>query len=204
MTMFTSGSRLARVLMLATTSAGFAVMTGAQAQDTISRSQKNQPIAITYGKVIAAEEVKMDSAVAGGAAVGGVVGLATGHGDRDRAKRAALGALLAGVLTKVAEGSRKAEAFTVQRSDGSTLKIVQDLADIRVGDCVSVEQGQTSNVRRVSDQMCVDGGHLQDRSIQRSHVQDADECHQAKDEVLKATTDDAFARAERKVRILCH
>jgi outer membrane lipoprotein SlyB len=175
------------------------------AQQTVSRMQKNQTISITYGKVTNVEAVKLDSAAAGGATLGGRVGLATGHGrsDRDKVGRTAAGALLGTVLTKAAEGTRKAEAFTVQRNDGSVLKIIQDLADVRVGDCVAVEQGETSNVRRIADEMCMPGDHLKDNTIQQSHAQDADECRQAKQEVLDAKSDADFARAERKVQILC-
>lgn len=177
----------------------------ATAQDVTSRQDKNRTITITYGRVVAVEATTLSTAAGGGAAVGGIVGLASAHGERNRDKigTAAAGALLGAVLTRVAEGKRKAEAFTIQESSGATVKIIQDLPDIREGDCVSVEQGTTANVRRVSDAMCSPGPHLSDSTIQASHRQDADECAQAKQDVLAAKAEADFAIAERKVKILC-
>lgn len=177
----------------------------AASQETVSRSQKNQPISITYGRVISIEQVKVSSNAGGGAAVGGMVGLAIAHDNSTGAKvgMTAAGALLGGILTHAAEGKHKANAYTVRRQDGSTLKIIQDHADVSMGDCVSVEQGQTSNVRRISDEMCGPAAPASDTDVQASHAQDAGECNQAKQEVLAAKTDDDFARAERKVKILC-
>lgn len=179
----------------------------AAAQDVVSRTQKNQSIAIHYGKVTAVDAVKLDSGSKGGAVLGGMVGLAASHGsshNSDRVAATAGGALLGALLTRAAEGTRKAEAFTVQQNDGDVVKVIQDLADIQVGDCVCVEQGQTANIRRVSDAMCENGPHLNDASIATSHSQDAEECAMAKREVLNAKSDADFARADRKVQILCN
>lgn len=177
------------------------------AQDVVSRTEKNQSIAIHYGKVTAVDSVKLDSGAKSGAVLGGMVGLAASHGadhNRDKAAATVGGALLGALLTRAIEGTRKAEAFTVQQTDGDMVKVIQDVADIQVGDCVCVEQGQTANIRRVSDLMCENGPHLTDASISASHSQDADECAMAKHEVIEAKSDADFARAERKVHILCH
>jgi outer membrane lipoprotein SlyB len=170
-------------------------------------AKKGSSSSISYGKVAAVETVKLDNkgATAGGALIGGMAGVATQHGrgHDEKLAGAAAGALLGGLLTKTATGKRKAEAFTVNLNGGSTVKVVQDMADIVVGDCVAIEQGETANIRRVADEMCVKGEHLADASIAASHQQDAQECQQAKQEVLKAGTDAEFSRAEKKVQILC-
>jgi hypothetical protein len=168
-----------------------------------AQNSKNQAINITYGKVTGIEQVKLDTAAGGGAVVGGMVGLASQQGSRNRVGGAVAGAALGSILTRAAEGSRKADAFTVQQNDGSTIKVIQDMADIRVGDCVAVEQGSTANIRRASDEMCVPGPHQTDSTIAASYRHDAGECEQAKQEVLNAKNDADFARAEKKVKILC-
>jgi outer membrane lipoprotein SlyB len=162
---------------------------------------------ILYGNVQAAEPVKLDTskATGGGAIVGGLVGLAIegGRGHDEKLAGAAGGALLGGVLSKHAAGKHKAEAFTVKLNDGTTIKVVQDAADIAAGDCVAVEQGSTANIRRVSDAMCTAGPHQKDPTITASHSQDAKECDAAKQELLKASSDSQASLAEKKVQVLC-
>jgi hypothetical protein len=192
--------------MLATAIAAVVGMaTSAHADGVVSRADRNQTINIVYGKVALIEEATASSAAAGGAAVGGIVGLATQHGKRggDKVAGAAGGALLGALLTRAAEGSRQLQAYTVRETDGSTVKIIQEPADIRVGDCVAVEQGSTSNVRRVAGDMCEAGPHLSDAAITASHAQDAGECFTAKRELLSANSDADVARAGTKVHILC-
>jgi outer membrane lipoprotein SlyB len=174
----------------------------AKAQSQASRADKNQAINITYGKVTGVDQVKLDSAAGGGAVVGGMVGLASQRGS-SRVGGAVAGAALGSILTRAAEGSRKADAFTVQKNDGSTIRVIQDMADIRVGDCVVVEQGSTANIRRASDEMCVSGPHQTDSMVAASYQHDAGECEQAKQAVLNANSDAEFTRAEKKVKILC-
>jgi outer membrane lipoprotein SlyB len=162
---------------------------------------------IFYGTVIGAEPVQLDTrkATGGGALVGGLVGLAieSGRGHEEKVSGAAAGALLGGVMSKHAAGKHKAAAYTVKLNDGTTVKIVQDATDIAKGNCVAVEQGSTSNVRKVSDQMCTAGPHQTDAAVKASHSQDAQECDAAKQELLKATSNDKAALAEKKVQILC-
>jgi outer membrane lipoprotein SlyB len=169
-----------------------------------NRADRNVTINITYGKVLEIEQVKLKSKAGQGAALGGIAGLAVAHGDTGdnlagAAAGAAVGALLSQALTK-----HKAEAITVQKFDGSTVKVVMDHADVVVGDCVSLEEGRTTNLRRVAPEMCTDGEHHVDEEIRESHVSDAEECHQAKLELLEATEQEAFDRALQKVKILCH
>ncbi len=178
----------------------------AEAQQTISRADTYQTINILYGKVTLVEEAQAASAAAGGAVLGGIVGLATQHGKHtgDKIVGAAGGSALGALLTRAAEGSRRLNAYTIHENDGSTIKVIQEPADIRVGDCVAIEQGNTSNVRHVAGEMCQAGPHLADPAIAASHEQDADACAQAKREVLNANSDADFARAEKKIRILCY
>jgi hypothetical protein len=58
-------------------------------------------------------------------------------------------------------------------------------------------------VRRVASEMCDTGPHLTDSIITATHAQDAGECEQTKQEVLNSKSEADFARAEKKVNILC-
>jgi len=195
----------AGISALAAIAVMLAAVSNAHADATVSRADTHQTINIAYGKVASIEEATASSAAGGGAAVGGIAGLMTQHGKRsgDKVVGAAGGAVLGALLTRAAEGSRRLQAYTVQVNGGATIKIIQEPADIRVGDCVAVEQGSTSNVRRAAGEMCESGPHQTDPSIAASHAQDADECVSAKRELLGASTDADVARAEKKVHILC-
>lgn len=194
---------MSRSLILAASVFAVTVTSLCAAQGAVKGSSST----ISYGKVAQVEKVKLDNsgATSGGAVVGGLAGVATQHGrgSDEKLAGAVAGALLGGLLTHAATGKRKVEAFTVNLNNGSTIKVIQDMADIVVGDCVAVEQGQTANIRRIADEMCTKGDHLNDASIAASHQQDAAECQQAKQEVLKANSDAEFSRAEKKVQVLC-
>ena len=72
-----------------------------------------------------------------------------------------------------------------------------DQNDLIIGDCVVVEQGQYTNVRRVSSINC----HLTQQPAH--HLEAASNCQAAKDELNSAKTDDAIEQAVIKVRTLC-
>jgi hypothetical protein len=71
--------------------------------------------------------------------------------------------------------------------------------DIRDGDCVSIEQGQHANIRRVSSVHC----EQQTSTPPAHHAQAAEECDLAKQALIAADTDKALDIAIRKVRVLC-
>ena len=59
-------------------------------------------------------------------------------------------------MAGAAQGSRRGMQYTVELSPGSTIVVVTDQTEVRVGDCVNVEQAGsgTANVRRVSPYLC--------------------------------------------------
>jgi len=64
---------------------------------------------------------------------------------------------------------------------------------------VSVERGQWNNIRLAPDERC-------DSAMTRAAPEDvgaAAACEQAKQQLLDATTDADFDRAERRMRLLC-
>jgi len=80
---------------------------------------------------------------------------------------------------------------------GATLVVNSDQNDLIVGDCVVVEQGQYTNVRRVSSINC----YVDQKPAH--HVEAADNCQLAKNELNSAKTDKEIESAVIKVRTLC-
>ncbi len=186
-----------------------ALALGAQIAQAQSRVQ--------YGRItnVTATTVTDSTARNVGTIVGGGVGLATGSGQSssNRALRTVGGAAAGRGVGNLASRSQAFE-YTVLIGGTSTIRIVSDQAGKRVGDCVAVEQGQFNNIRLVADSRCspppaprpaapvatpapapVDAGP--------AAIEAASACDQAKQQVLSAETDEAFALAERRMRLLC-
>ena len=91
-----------------------------------------------------------DGNAIGGALVGGAFGAAltrssksSGRRDRNAALGAVLGAAAAGSRT------RPGRLYTVTTNDGTAIRIATEQTEIRVDDCVYVEEaGGTANIRR--------------------------------------------------------
>ncbi len=108
--------------------------------------------------------------------------------------------------------------YTVLVGGTNTLRIVSEQAGKRVGDCVSVEQGQFANIRLVPDSRCAPpprpaaapapaparpAAPPPAPAVDPADQQAANACEQAKQQVLAAETDEAFNLAERRMRLLC-
>lgn len=153
---------------------------------------------VKYGVVQEAGTVKKDARYAGGAAVGGLAGLVFARGRHKPLKVAASTA--AGAAIQGAATSGTLQQYMVKFIDGTLIKVSTEQVDIRTGDCVAVEQGQHTNIRRVSGVHC----ELDYQPKPTSHNQaGANDCQAAKDELAKATTDKDVDLAVKKVRVLC-
>ena len=112
---------------------------------------------VQYGRVTAVQPTTVTDSTARnvGTVVGGGVGLATGsgQGSSNRALRTAVGATAGRNVGNMATRSQAFE-YTVLVGGTRTITIVSDQAGKRVGDCVSVEQGQFANIRLVPDARC--------------------------------------------------
>ena len=98
-------------------------------------------------------------------------------------------------------GSAGAQAFEYTTLQGGrTITVVTDKSGLRVGDCVSVERGAFNSLRLVDDARCAPNAR---KAPTANAVREANACVAAKDALLQAETDDAFDRAERRVRLLC-
>lgn len=167
---------------------------------------------VSYGRITAVNAVTQENARAqtGGALVGGALGasLGSGRSGSNRALGGIGGAFAGQQLTRMAT-QRQAFEYTVLIGGTNTIRMVTDEAGLRVGDCVAVERGPFNNLRLVDDSRCNPPRATQAKAPPpppqptQSEIQQANACIQAKEQLLAAETDDAFDRAERRVRLLC-
>lgn len=171
---------------------------------------------VQYGRItnVTATTVTDSTARNVGTLVGGGIGLATGSGQSgsNRVLRTAGGAAAGRGVGNLASRSQAFE-YTVLIGGTSTIRIVSDQAGKRVGDCVAVEQGQFANIRLVADARCAPAPAPRPAAAApapaaapaatAADVDTASACEQAKQQVLAADTDEAFALAERRMRLLC-
>jgi outer membrane lipoprotein SlyB len=156
---------------------------------------------VNYGKITAVKPVTVENpgAQGAGALIGGTIGLISGRhrSGSNQALRGVAGGVAGQQLAKHAS-SKQAFEYTILMGGKSTVTVVTDEAGMRIGDCVAVEQGAYVNLRLVDDRQCAPGA-----KAPANATREASACNAAKDEVLKSKDDETFARAERKVRLLC-
>lgn len=182
----------------------------AQAQSTVS-----------YGRITAVRtvDVASQSAPTGGALLGGTLGLVSGRNQSasNQALRAGVGAMAGQRIARANSGTTAFEYTILQGT--RTITMVTSESGLRVGDCVSVEQGAFNNLRLVDDARCAPARAPAPRPAPApaaapattpapapapaSAVREANACVAAKESLLAAETDEAFDRAERRVRLLC-
>ena len=190
--------------------------------------RRGDVISVNYGRVTGVEQVQLQSAAAGGAVLGGLVGAVRGRNrsSGSQARSAAMGAAIGGVGTRILEGSNEAIEYTVRlNSTGRDVRVVSEPTGARLGDCVSVEQGRQNNVRRVSSVHCEPQDAVPTKAPPRPPapppaaaptpitapttvptedlVAEATACDQAKQQLLDAAEEDALELAVRRIRILC-
>jgi len=173
---------------------------------------------VSYGRITAVNMVTEAStrAQTGGALVGGTLGLVSGSGQSgsNRALRGIAGGVAGQQIGRVAS-QRQAFEYTILLGGTQTITMVSDQAGKRVGDCVAVERGAFNNLRLVADSKCnpaparaasapapAKAAPAPAKPTQ-ADVGAANACVQAKEQLLAAETDEAFDRAERRVRLLC-
>jgi outer membrane lipoprotein SlyB len=156
---------------------------------------------VGYGRITAVNTVSVANTTAQtrGTLAGGTIGLVSGRNQSgsNQALRAGTGAFAGNRLAAAHTGTQAFEYTILQ--GGRTVTVVTDEAGLRVGDCVAVERGSFTNLRLVDDARCAP------RAAPPSgkEVREATACDSAKTALLQAETDEAFDRAERKVRLLC-
>ncbi len=175
----------------------------------IHAQRAGQSSTIRAGQVTGMRTVDLrDGNAVGGALVGGAFGAAlsgTSSSSRSRNRNAALGALLGGAVA--GSSTSQGRVYSVTSADGTVMQIATEQTEIRVGDCVFVEEsGGKTNIRRAPATACEPETRevLADRDVQRELQGDASLCFSAQQELADAEDDAAFDRAVRKVKLLCY
>ena len=173
---------------------------GTQAQ------KKGQNVTVQYGTVIQKEKVNLNSgAVPRGAVVGGALGLASagGKSNKKKARNALVGAAAGGAIASNAQGSTQGMLYTIDLGSMGMAQVVTDQTEIVRGDCVAVEKaGETANVRRISSGYCQPANAAAVVAVAEESAEEADECLQAKQMVVDATTSQEFEFAKAKMSLL--
>ena len=160
---------------------------------------------IQFGTVRQVEQVRLQSDAAAGALIGGTIGLVASGGSRTAPRNAILGAAIGAAATTAARGDRTGTAYTVGMVDGSTIRIISDQSEIRVGDCVAIERvGETNNIRREPSAYCARENQQAVAAVQSETAAAAAHCEAAKEELVRASTLEAVDTAGRKVNLLCN
>lgn len=191
-------NHLAFVAMATVVALGFGA-TSADAQ------RRGQATSITVGKVVSASEVRIKSDAGKGAILGGIIGAVTqsGRSGSKKAKYGLIGAAGGAALGSTTGG--QGMQYVVETAPGQAMTVVTDQREIRVGDCVTVEQASNgyANVRRTSQAAC--RGPVDDLGpeIRQEMQSDADECAIAKERLIDAETDAEIDSWIRRVQVLC-
>ena len=188
--------------------AAVAGLVGCANDGMVSPSSLNEAVNVSYGTIesVTPVQVSPTGEVAGGV-VGGLLGLAltAGHSGGSMLLGTAGGALAGGLLGHAMQGSDRADRFLIRRNDGSTLEVTTEQRDLEVGDCVAIEQGEHTNLRRTAVQYCEpSSGVVADQRVALEAQHDAQVCHEAKEELLQAQGDAAIRAGAARVQALCN
>ena len=161
---------------------------------------------LTIGIVERAQQVQHDAQAGRGALLGGAAGwaLARNQSSARQAAAAAAGAGVGAAARNQRQGGMGMQ-YTVRTSQGSAVNIVTDQTQVRVGDCVSVEQtGDAANIRRVDDALCQPSSPAVIEQSTPALQAEADRCEQAKERLFAATTAEEVDVARQVMDIMCN
>lgn len=167
-----------------------------------SSSARGYELRVRYAEVTDIQRVRLPSNAPAGAVVGGFTGLILSRNSSGRSQVASGigGAVLGGLATAALEGDRLGYSYRLRFLNGDTSDFITEKGYLQEGDCVSVERGQYANIRRVAAVLCADSRAA---AIDQKHLREAEQCHEAKEQLLAASTEDEIEAAARKVSILC-
>jgi outer membrane lipoprotein SlyB len=181
-----------------------ASLMGCASTDPMTGSTRNEIISVQYGTVENIQQVAMSPDYGAGSVIGGALGLLAtmGHSGGSQALGAVAGAGLGALVAKETAGT--GEKFTVRLVNNSTIDLVTENQNIQLGDCVSIEQGEHANIRRVSSVMCTTpASDPAYPAMNAANVQESQECQDVKRELLNATTEQATSIAYKKMQAFC-
>ena len=168
-----------------------------------------QSVTIRTGVVSGMKSIDLnDGNAVGGALVGGAFGAALTKSSKSssrRSRNAMIGAVVGGSVA----ASKKAPGrlYTVTTNEGTMIQIATEQMEIRVEDCVFVEEaGGSANIRRAPQTACEPESQevMNEPAMVEEMQEEAAECTTAKQQLVDAESDDAIDRAIRKVKLLCY
>lgn len=173
---------------------------------SFATAQAQSP-SVDYGVVTQVNQIKLNekgntTATVVGALAGGAIGYGIGKGSTSGKKRRGIlgGTALGGLIgNRATRGSNTGYEYTVKLLQGDSITITTEQGKIDVGDCVTVERGESANIRRASEVHC----QAKDTQASAEHVKEAQECETAKAAMLDAETPEALEAAVDKARMLC-
>ena len=165
-----------------------------------------QSARITIGVVTHVQTVQLQSNKNRNSLLGGAAGwaLARNQSSSRQAAAALGGAALGRGATSRSEGANTGIQYTVQTSSGSAIQVITDQTEIRIGDCVTVEEtANGANVRRSDPSMCQASPEVL-AEVEDELQEEANECDQAKQRLIAAETAEQVDVARQVVEILCN
>ncbi len=172
----------------------------------VQAQRKGNTARVTIGVVEGAQRVEFDSGAGKGALLGGAVGwaLARNQSSGTQAAAAAAGAGL-GAASQNARHGGSGMQYAVRTGEGSLITVVTDQTEVRIGDCVSVEEtGDVANIRRVDNDLCTPASPEVVETYSEELVEDADSCHKAKERLFDATTPQEVEVARQIMEAFCN
>ena len=167
-----------------------------------------QSTKVQYGVVTSSKEVDLSSdAVPKGALVGGTIGLLStrrGPSRQHRTRNVIVGTAAGAAIGSARSGDNTGILYDVRVGSG-VVQVVTDQTEIRVDDCVAVEQaGETTNLRRVSAEYCDQANAAAVAAVADEASEEAEECLAAKQELVQAETKEQADLAAMKINLLCN
>jgi len=162
---------------------------------------------IQYGTVTASKTVDLSSnAVPKGALIGGGIGLLTtrrGPSRQNRTRNVIVGTAAGAAIGAASSSGDTGILYDVNTGTG-VVQVVTDQTEIRVDDCVAVEQaGETANLRRVSANHCTQASAAGAAPAADQPGQANKGCIAAKQELVEAETKEQADLAAMKIKTLC-
>lgn len=167
-----------------------------------------QMSSIRYGTVVGMQNINLDDGnrLAGALAGGAIGAVATRNSSAN--KRRNISAIAAVIGARAAASKKKpGRRYSVRTNEGTVIQITTEQTEIRVDDCVIIEEsGSRANIRRTALSACDVASQqlMQTAEIQAELQEEAAECSAAKDGLLSAETDAQMELAVRKIEILCY
>jgi outer membrane lipoprotein SlyB len=168
-----------------------------------------QSVTIRTGIVTGSRVVDLkDSNAIKGVLVGGAVGAAvtkSRKGSSRKSRNALIGAAVGGAVA--ASKRTEGRLYTVTTNEGTSIQIATEQTEIRIDDCVLVEEsGGTANLRRTSAAACMPSSQpiMSEPAMIEEFQEEAADCTAVKNEFVVAETDEAMDRAIRKIQLLCY